>query len=910
MTELNSKTTALTVQLAFIARLNAGSDRDLTNKGQTVQVDTVQDALDVGMSVVTELFGSSKLSSDMLFIATINGKVVGTGSAVNGATIYTPTATEQAQLDLIEVQFRKSAFEVLNGIQVKKAVDSEEEALEVDAALGFTNQKGIYAGSKVMVCTYVKKYDGGKESGAELRMVTRHAFQPKDSLRLSEGHLPVYLAGSVQTHMGDKEEAHQGVLRFVSKFMKGAGKFNHFIGGRKNILVFCDRPFGGYAVHNVFSKLDINRMEHLIQVVLARGIKLLGGTRIKMPKHRKSVIADGVMWGLTLEDGQTLGLAEGMYQIRAEGIIGKGTIHVSRRITESFTNLESIKVKDVSCEWLDPADILFIGNSESVFTMKISHQIGYLFMDSYLTGKVTTPWGNIPDEIAANIKSTDDGSMSDTVRAAAPVEMSRLEGLGFDRQFLNLPDTAVTTAVKFLRPPAFKMYMLSILPIDVLDRTFYKQAGIYPPEPMTLDGVDEGDYFIRSPFLAVGGGGHEIHTKDAKGKSMYRGFSSELNVFQIVMHEPNADGSYPDDVENKGNGASRILRKMLDANGADADGDRVARSTLKGDLMLKSAGIVCDYNVTIIKTKNPYPGIVGWDLNAREMMWVCSTPLLRLVGVGDKITRNLVDLVFSNVISRAMWDRAKLAGAEVVQKGVSAPKYFMKAKYRAPFTVKAVSNMMSDKGVEAGFDFKGLLYAKARAAVQAEFNKVYPAIHTTFLVRHAKRAWEGGYSSLWDKLALFNQEMGDAWVTHVKRSFTGELVRMNTIGLEGDTLTAATTKYLKLLQSGGDRARVRAYIAQFIHDHKETLGDDDKFLTDHSAVWAWMLSHEFIRPDLSGSMPAGHKVMIDGTMQPAPWECPEGLDGRYRILEIMGLPFNATALMLREEKRLLALDRQ
>lgn len=794
--------------------------------------------------------------------------------------------------ELTTAKTRREVMDILSGERMKKYVTaSNGKEIRPETIKGFT-QQGVYAKTSVLVITEVMVMHNGKDTGkTERKLISRVAYEPAEALGDFEHEFTsVFIASEVFNNLKEEDDF-RNMVDWIKDVMKRRGVFTHFIVGRKKRIIFGRKPFGQTDITRDFQNVNINRAEHLGQLITARGIRCVGS--IATPELIDSLIADGVVMLLNTRQGAKLGLKAGVWQIRSINPYSKGTIVVMDEVVDPFMNMDAIKVKPQN--WptqIEGKDIIAISNSANSYTMKFSHQLGYVFAENFAKAKgAIKPWGPLPRLIKAQVSR-------DSVKATLPTEYSRLQSYGLPYEFFRKPEYLMDQLVRSMRPDICKLHMFVALPIERLDREWYDVPGVYMPE----DGKGaEGRYMLRIPALAVNGAVQDLYYADAEGNPILASNPSSLrNVIIAAIHEPkvskNADGEevldFPDDVEHGGAGRSRIIWAMLAAMGADSDGDRVGRTLKDIDPILEAAGLKCTFDVPQFKQKNPYDGVDHWIMpegfggdedHDRIEIYAQSTPGLVNVGIGDVITQDCVDLLMEGHMKWSLYKKQCVAGAELVQAGVSSTKYKNVPMNEFILDRFAINDLLKETGVERGYKLRGLLYKPAIDEIEKHLSEFFPAEgeFRDVTVTHKMREWEGGYRNFINRLATFDTQMGDIWITHVKESFKHELIRMACHGARSEAeKQQMKAKFTELYIKGAARERIRGYVAYFINKFPEM-----------AHVWAWMLDEEFIRPMSKDRRPDGREC-----------ETPEYNEGRSRILEIMGMPYDLERLEAQKAK--------
>lgn len=880
---------------------------------------------------------------DIEWEARYSNITIGRGSAKNGITERLDDVEEAERLAKTIDTFstplhRRDVFEVMNGLGIRQFNRNEATgALIEPTTMGRFEQDGIYIRVKSLVFTKVKEFSfkGGKKTVTEeYKMIKRDSYEPSGALLdYADEFISVFIGSPLMKDMGDKPESYRETLRKVKEYMKEHSVFKYFIVGRKNRLVFSKKPFGATQITRDFMRVALNRAEHLGQLLTARGIKAVG--KIKTPEVHNLIVPDGVVMLLTSEEGMKLGLTPGVWQIRSVAPYSKGTIVVMDQVARQFLNSDAIKVKPEKVngvvQWpteIHGENIIAIANSDKAYDMRFSHQFGYTFIENFIKaeGKIR-PWGRFPELMAALVPTIDEERIEEEHRFTLPTEYSHLRALGLPYEYFRRPEELEKVIVRAARPVYSKLSMFVALPIQFLDRKYFTKVGMY----MAAEGEDDqGRYMLRIPALAVNGAVQDLYHEDANGEpiialdAMGEEIGSPLvNVHIAAIYEPTVSKdrngnevlSFEDDVENGGDGRSRIIWSMLAAMGADSDGDRIGRTFKRKaqpqnptiiapiDQMLEQAGMKCTFDVPLLKTKNEYPDVKHWvyepqaneeaeESEHREQLWAVSTPVLGDVGKGDVLTQDSEDLVFAGHMKWNIWQMQAKGGANIVQRGVSAPKYFMPLTYQVKFNQKEVQNQMERYGVGRGYDEEGILYDLARERVSEEIVKFFPPLAElrTLVATHPGKKWEGGMASFRQHLLLFDEQMGDNWMVHVRNRFKHELARMVTHNIKDrHEANKKIHEFGRDFKSGAARHLVRKYIAQFINEHP-----------DKPQMWAWMLTEEFVRPEFS----------TDRRPDGMPLTAPELVGGQGRILEIMGLPFDMERLKGKEEKARIAEEKR
>lgn len=826
------------------------------------------------------------IEMEVMYQGAVIAKVSSTGT--NSIPVFDKAALDaafEADKEFTTPKYRKDVLSLMNGQAIREYVrDGNGDEIKPTVEMGDFTQDGYYTKVKTLVVHDTAEYKNGKLIGTKRALVSRTMYEPAMALAdYGDEFISVFISSSLFSEL-KTEEQYEELLKWVKERMSKSG-YPHFIVGRKKRLIFGKKEFGATQITHDFQRVNVNRAEHLGQLVTARGLCCIGS--IKTPEINISIVADGVVMMLNAKQGARLGLTEGVWQIRSVNPYSKGTIVVSSKVVAPLLNKDAIKVKPDG-EWpttIQGSDIIAISNSDSAYTMRFSHQLGYTLVDGWLDNKDSIkPWGDIPEVIAANVSV-------ETVQKSLPTEYMRLEAYGLPHQYFVKPEGLESVLVKAARPQFASLTMFVALPIERLDRNYYDKVGVYMPD--TLSEEEEGRYWVRIPALAVNGAIQDLHTTDINGVRILADKPSDmLNVTVAAIHEAtevkNAEGEtvmvFPDDVENGGDGRSRIIWEMMQAMGADSDGDRTGRTFKSMDTMLEGAGLTTPRDVPFFKTKLSYKGIDTWEQKDRERLWVVSTPKLANVGMGDIQTRKCVDLIYSGYMKRSTWEKQRRVGSEIVQSGVSAPKYATILKEKAPLTSMQINTLMKENNVGDGSKFGGLLYEPANKKITEALSEFFPedADKKDVIVTYASVNWPGGFSSFHDRLAIFDETMGDNWVTAVKQAFKMELRRMVTYGLTGEAAQNALTKFTKLYKAGNARNMVRKYVAAYIQAHPQ-----------NQHIWAWLLDPEFIRVQDNDRRP-------DGLALTAPQL---DMDNTGRILEVMGMPFDEERLKEKQAKR-------
>lgn len=846
-------------------------------------------AMQAMVKEVTDRMKKARKATAIEFELAYLGTVIGSGSSIGtlNASEFNEMEIKQdvaAGLEFTTTRHRRDVMDLMSGMSVREFVrDINGENIRPTSLMSF-EQEGVYAKVKTLVIVDVKEYKAGREIGMQRKLISRTMYEPAVGLSdFTEEFTSIFIGSDVFQSL--EEDQYEDLVEWVKGRMSKSA-FPHFIVGRKKRLIFGRKPFGETEITRDFTTVNVNRAEHLGQLVTARGIACEG--EIDTPELVDYKVPDGVVMAINHKQGARLGLTEGVWQNRSVNPYSKGTIVVSRLIKRPFLNMDAIKVKPtVWPSKIRGSDIIVIANSDSSYSMGMSHQFGYLFVDKFLEAKgKIKPWGKIPELMALNVTEK-------KVKATLPSEYARLQSYGLPYEYFREPEGLQEVLTRAMRPKVAELTMFVALPIEHLDRNHFDKVGMYMPA--TTDEDQEGRYWMRVPALAVGGGAQDLHTKDEHGDIILCDKDSGmLNVTVAAIHEPAVIGKdddgeilqFPDDVELGGAGRSRIIWEMMAALGADSDGDRTARTYKSIDPFLERAGLSTPRDVPMYKTKLAYKGIDTWSEKDRIKLWAVSTPKLASVGIGDVMTQRCVDMVFEGHMNATTWRYQSRAGAELTQSGVSAPKYDTILREKRLLTDLQVNKKMRETGTGDGYKSQGLLFQPTIDAIQGYLRQYFPesAQYRSVTVTHPERRWEGGMIGFHTRLMTFDEQMGDYWVNMVKDSFKQELARMVTYGITDETARREKlAQFGKNFKAGHARKMVRGYVAAYINANP-----------DKPHIWAWLLDPEFIRPSNADRRPDGMILTAPNLNQ----------DNTGQILEIMGMPFNIEAL--RERAAILA----
>ena len=710
-------------------------------------------------------------------------------AAVRKISQYTVAQRQAAQVGLDD----------LNNLLAFKAPDVKE-----DEVVPVYYQKGmIYKSRPVPVVTYPLDEKGKAVTPFDPKLFQikhmwvselRDNFVTEDG-DFSEEFSNVFLSKSARKAVGDRPQLWAHMLSFIEQTM-GASEYQHLVGIRKTRITFSKRPFEEYQICRDFAEYsDPNRLEHLIQLINARGIKLSGQLDVASMKRIKTEAADGHVFLLTEETGASIGLVPGNYQHRSVGLYSKGTIVVSPAIKCDAVNLESIKVKKELPDVLRGEDILIIQSSiaRPFDTMRMGHQDFYCLKS----------FGKFPQLILDALQTKRDGK--DLIERSMPAEVSALVSLGLPYEYIKKPEGFEDSLLLQARPEVAHMFLASMMREEDINlpEGWYAPIGVLPAGYMS-------NLADRSPRMAIGGGFQMVEwERDDNGDLIPSPIpNSILLVVKTDEHDQPATEK------------SKTNWQVMKDLGADVDGDRLGISTPEGFKLRQAAGLEIKTNLPAIKAKNPYPN-TSWSEEGRRNMSIQSNPRLIAVGMGDIPTQDARDMYLAKQIPLATWDQMAWAGANKVQEGVSAPKYFFKSPVQFPIAPMKLVEMMEELGVGRGAKRYGALYDPAREYINSRLDDVFPVTPKPVTVNFPNKGktWEGGYGYFLDQLALHDAELGDNWINHVRRSFA---LAMRRLGV----------KNIKNKQENGD---VKKYLARFIHDHPHL-----------PHVWTWLLKPQYL----------------------------------------------------------------
>lgn len=592
----------------------------------------------------------------------------------------------------------------------------------------------------------------------------------------------------------------------------------HFVNARKGRILYSDKPRSEIEVCRTFETFsDVKRAEHEGQILTARGIPLSG--HIPMPKEITDPVADGCVWQLSKSEGAALGLEPGVYQHRSEKPFSKGTIHVAPTDDfMSFTNRESLKLKEPLPPTMEGGNIRLIADSARYYRMRVSHQMGYELRN---TG--ADAWGDIPQVIRKNVEEMDITSM-------LPAEHRFLLSRGLPKEFLIAPqdrakglnfsegevkrdiEPLVVSMLRAARPVAAFMFMFMALDIKYVDRELFPKAGWYKPAEVEPDN-QMTNVIGRVPFLAFGGG-----MQDVEMAGGWAGVSPLPNVIYAIVD--------PNEVAVEGS-VSNIIQRQIASMGADVDGDRLFVVVESGLELLKGAGLSFTLDAPQLKCKNGYKGIEGWSKRDLMNLWCISTPRLMQVGTGDTIARHAVDAFKGGKLDLETYKGICEFSAGQVQVGVSAPKYDFKNPYRSPMPLGEVKKLAESVG-GLGMEFAGALYNPAREVAERKITEFYSDVEHVKEVKVGipGKRWEGGYSAFHTSLNNYDASSGIDWASYVRMTFRAQLQKLG----------------IKKEEYGKHKLTIRKLVAQYIKDFPQ-----------NQYIWAWMLSDEFIQPESEGA---------------------------------------------------------
>lgn len=659
----------------------------------------------------------------------------------------------------------------------------------------------------------------------------------------AEEFYSVFLASSAKKVLGQDEDRWHAAIRWVTEKMQDAGDFPFIVGARKSRITFARKELMSYKIFRDFvegtKKKDkitgkvtdngANRLEHLIQLLNAHGIALKGGIPRDMLQVIESDASDGHVFMLRPEVAELWGITEeGLYQHRSVEPYTKGTILVSGALKGSYINMASIKVKSELPEILRGQDVVIIQSSGArpFDEMRMGHQDFYC-MESY---------GQFPRLIRDNLRTQIGGK--DLIERSMPAEVSALVSLGLPYDYIQKPAAFMDSLLLQARPKVAHMFLLAMVSKEYLRDDI--EEGWYIPT--SLGRSDYSNLIDRSPRMAIGGAFQEVEwvmEQNANGEWVEK-YSPIPDVLLLVVDgEP---GKYK-------TARSKLNAQIIADTGADVDGDRMAISTREGAKWRREAGLAIKTNLPTIKAKDNYPG-VDWTEEGRIKMSYKSNPRVAAVGQGDVPTQNARSLYLAGEMSVNTWDRMAWAGANKVQEGVSAPKYFFKSNVAWPIQPNKLAERAKDLGVGLGYLREGKLWEPARKYIEQRLGEIFPETPKAVTVGAPGEAWKGGYTFFLDQLAIHDSELGDVWITHVRRTFAQAMKRQG--------IKSITDK------SQPEHKLVAKYIARFIKDH-----------ADKPHIWTWLL-----KPQYLGLEP----------------------DEKNKVLRKLGMPFSAKVLAENADK--------
>lgn len=597
--------------------------------------------------------------------------------------------------------------------------------------------------------------------------------EPKDALYTEHDIFQVYVSDSARAWITKDVDSVRsraaGVLELATRVAKSyyGNRKAHLIGMKKSRVVFSDAKREDMQIFQEMCHADNSRMEHFIQLVTARGFKTGEGLNIPLSEFEqvRSKVEDGIVFGLTVEDGQRVNLQPGWYQFRSLQPYAKGLILVSENIKKSYINWDSVKIKQhikhqygkwglntdrmvvikgytLDAEVYDLMDSRDNVVSNSIIQtpgsspLKFTHQMGYCLNHE-------SKWGTFPEYMERL-------ATSEEVEKVLPSHIQRLKSIGFLPEEIILSGYDMQSLIKRFRPEIGSMY-----PFAMIDASRYGvQEGWYYPEP-----VKPSNYVCRFPFLATGGGFQEVE---------WAGCSHSIDGMRNILVLAITEGSE----------YHKQVQPMITALGIDTDGDLAGVVSEDGAEMLKAAGLTISQNVPDFKASEK-PFNFGWDDNGFFELWVYSLQNINKLGAGDKITRNCRDLLDYGLIDQKIYDKIALYGANVVQVGASAYKKHISIIYK--FTLekiyKAMMKHAEKEGHGFGFDFDGPLYGKVRSKIADMLTAtgMYSGDTAEFKIQPSYRQHKWDTESFNQYLQEYNPELGTDYVTYIKQGFFAAL---------------------------------------------------------------------------------------------------------------------------------------